>query len=301
MRNCRIILVKVADILCKPFYKCLFFFPFCVKIGKHPFYKQVQFLHFRVTKKYRNQDEIVKVKLSNICNYSLVINAGKDFHQMHLLMAGYYEKNILENLLEDLASAEIFIDAGAYIGYHSLMVSSAFPNVQVYAFEPQKEAFKILQKNISLNDKHITVNNCALGSLNEDKQLNVNKYPEQSSLLISDLQITDNYIVPVKRLDDLLDLKSRHIVVKIDTEGFEFEVLKGMSKIIENNNCVIYFEYNPRIYQQQFGEEYSLSLFQFLQEKGYKIFKIEAKGKNKEVFFNSQNLIQRNLMARKII
>ena len=299
MQSISLILTKIADILFKPFYRYLFFFPFNLKVGKYPFYKQLQYLHFRITLKNRKQNEIINMTLSNKCNYFLEINPGKDFHQMHLFMAGIYEKNISENILKDLETAAVFVDVGAYIGYYSLMATTAFPEAQVYAIEPQKEAFEMLRKNTILNNKTINLFNCALGPFNEDKTLNINKFPEQSSLLSSDSQITENYKVQVKRLDDLLALKDKNVVIKIDTEGYEFEVVKGMAEIISNNNCVIYFEYNPEIYQQQFGPVYCSSFFEFMHDKGYEIFDVNTEGKRGEVQYNSKQKMQQNLVARK--
>ena len=36
-------------------------------------------------------------------------------------------------------------------------------------------------------------------------------------------------------IDNLHNFKNRYIVIKIDTEGFEYNVLKGASKLLKNN------------------------------------------------------------------
>ncbi len=299
MKGSRIILIHVSDFLFRPFYKHLFFFPFDINIGKYPIYKQMQYLHFRITRKYRQQKEVVKIRPSKNCGFYLELNPGKDFHQMHLFMAHFYEKNMTESLLKDLKTADIFFDIGSYIGYYCLMVRLAFADIKIYAFEPQLKAFQLLQKNMERNSQNFNVYNCALGDINEDKLLNINRFPEQSSLLMSDALTDEKYVVRIKKLDNLLNFKAQKIVVKIDTEGYEFEVMKGMSEIIEKNECVIYFEYNPKIYIKQFGGNYSLSLFQFLNERGYNVFEIKNNGKKQAYFYNVQSLLQQNLMAIK--
>lgn len=302
MKGFNIILITIADFFCRPFYKDLFFTPFDIKIGKYPIYKQIQYFHFITTRKFRNCKETVTVKLNKNNNFCIEVIPGADFHQMHLYMAGSYEKSVSEKLLKDLKSSDVFIDVGSYIGYYSLMASVFFPEIQIFAFEPQNEAIEKLKKNIKINHCHnIKVNHCALGDINESKYLNINKYPEQTSLFSSPLNTIQQYEIQIKRLDDLLEISQKNVVVKIDTEGYEFEVLKGMSEILKNNHCTVYFEYNPKIYKEQFDNDYSLINFQLMEERGYRILKIKDHGVLEAFLFNSQSLEQQMLVAKKII
>ena len=300
MKGFNTILIKIADFLCRPFYTYFCVFPFSIKVGKYPVYKQIQYLHFKLTRKYRTVSEITELKRNNNhCKIEII--PGRDFHQIHLFMTGYYEKSVSNSILRDLSSSNVFIDVGAYLGYYSLIASASFSNIQVYAFEPQKDANERLQKNIKINNfKNIEVYDCALADVNETRQLNINEFPEQTSLHNSALQSGQHYNVQVKRLDDLLDFKSKKVVVKIDTEGYEIEVVKGMSELIENNECTIYFEYNPQIYFQNFGKDYISSFFEFINLKGYKMFDVESKEKTTEYFYNPLNSGQRNLVIKKI-
>ena len=48
--------------------------------------------------------------------------------------------------------------------------------------------------------------------------------------------------IKIKRLDELLDIKNKKILVKIDVERHEKKVLEGMSKLIEQNDIILQIE-----------------------------------------------------------
>lgn len=271
-------------------------FPFSLKAGKYAVYKQMQYLHFKLTRKFRKKPLIIDINAgSNNCKIEIV--PGMDFHQMHLFMAGCYEKEVATFILNETGPDAVFVDVGAYIGFYSLMVSCMYPDIRVCAFEPQKTAIEKFKKNIILNNiKNIEVYDCAIADLNETLPLYINKFPEQTSLHKPVIQQGHSYNVQVKRLDDLLTVKGKEIIVKIDTEGYEFEVLKSMTEIIKNNVCTIYFEYNPKIYLKQYSENYIASLIDFINDKGCRICEIGAKGILKDFTYYPQQSEQKNLV-----
>jgi protein O-GlcNAc transferase len=65
---------------------------------------------------------------------------------------------------ELITPGSVFVDAGANIGNHTLFFSLICEAAMVYAFEPMKEAFKTLQRNLSINGvTNVTAWNCGLG------------------------------------------------------------------------------------------------------------------------------------------
>jgi hypothetical protein len=48
--------------------------------------------------------------------------------------------------------------------------------------------------------------------------------------------------VSKRRLDDLLHFDGKAIAIKIDVEGHELSVLKGMQDLLRNNNCGLMME-----------------------------------------------------------
>lgn len=137
------------------------------------------------------------------------------------------------------------IDVGANIGQFLEMVKSSGFEGKTFSFEPiPKHADGIKEKY--KNDPQVKVYNLALGESESVLKLNVFK----SSVFSSFKQPTDfsksNYKehvseyetieVPIKRLDEILmaELKdSKKIMLKVDTQGFDLEVVKGATKILD--------------------------------------------------------------------
>ena len=143
---------------------------------------------------------------------------------------------------------EYFIDVGAHKG-EFLRYLSKLNHKKIYVFEPQKEIFKILAKNFKGNKK-IKFFNIALADKNSKKTFYINKLSLTSTfsvnkktlfskiknlILNSKNSYIDKYLVKTKKLDEILyNQKIENSFLKIDVEGFEFNVLKGAKKLISN-------------------------------------------------------------------
>ncbi len=155
-----------------------------------------------------------------------------------------YETEILKSLLKE---GEVFIDVGANFGYYSCLASSIVgPTGRVYAFEPDPKAYRLLKKNEEDNKLvNIVTINKALG----DKVHIGTFYPNRlgHGYTVEPLVGTGKiaYGVEVAPLDE--EIKGEVNIIKIDTDGYEVEVLRGMERIIkENKNLKIFIEVYPR-------------------------------------------------------
>ena len=77
--------------------------------------------------------------------------------------------------------------------------------------------------------------------------------------------------ISIQTLDDLLKdyPKFRHSkILKIDTDGFDLKILRGADNFLSEAKPVLFFEYSPFLLSQQ--QEDGLSIFPYLQSKGYK-------------------------------
>jgi FkbM family methyltransferase len=144
-------------------------------------------------------------------------------------------------------------DVGANSGQSALRLLREFPNKQIYSFEPHSRTFAELKKNIQ-KCRNVTAINAALGSENcvaeffvyENCALNslANDSPFVSRFAVSS---ADVHKVTVTRLDEFCSangIASVH-TLKIDTEGFDLEVLKGATLMLEMGRIkFIYVEFN---------------------------------------------------------
>ena len=127
------------------------------------------------------------------------------------------------------------IDVGGEIGSYSIILSKNFNTV--YTFEPNIDNYTTIQHTIKENDiSNIKLYNSACGNYNGKCGM-IGNYNTQVSL--------EGDTVDLIKLDDIvIDQIS---FLKIDVEGFEYDVLRGAEKLIDVNHPLIYLETHPTI------------------------------------------------------
>ena len=167
---------------------------------------------------------------------------------------------------------DFVLDVGCHRGETIKILNSTFHVNKIYGFEPSKENFSFLRKTKEKNN-NVVLFNFACGELNETKKLKFSiesssstineinyesKYYKIKKLLLLGFKKKDMFIdekVLVKRLDEFL-LKENIAnidLLKIDTEGYELNVLKGASGVLKKIN-LIYFEHH---YDDMIKKNYS--------------------------------------------
>ena len=176
-----------------------------------------------------------------------------------------YEKKRMDQLhyFSKKINSKILIDIGANIGFYSILFSDRFE--RVYSFEPNERNFKVLRKNIGNNKlKNIQVFNFGLGENEEVLIGNSNTKGElfQTSGFAISKDNKKGERVIIKKGDDVLQFKNKTLTIKIDVEGFEFFVLKGLKSTLINNWCIL---------QIEIWEKNNDEVHQFLKLLGYKM------------------------------
>ena len=175
------------------------------------------------------------------------------------------------------------IDIGANVGkYTKLLLAET--NSEVIAFEPLPKAFeelKEIEKNFS---SRLNVYNFGIGNKNSNLELNYSTEKSELASFIEDLdklsfidsKNNKKIIVEVMTLDSFFKkyeqtYKEKEIdLLKIDTEGFELEVLNGASETLINKKPkFIQIEFN---WHQLFREQTIYKFSKIL--SNYEVFKI---------------------------
>ena len=170
--------------------------------------------------------------------------------QQQLFWYGYYERPVallLENIIE---RSSIILDIGANTGYFTLIAANKAKAGTVFSFEPVKELFQKLQKNIDENTLHnVEINQLAVGEDDEDGVIFISG---SDNLGMSSLRPPENFAgvsQPVRtiRLDNwITEKKIKSIdIVKVDIEGSELFALKGMDETLSKFKPVLIVEINP--------------------------------------------------------
>ena len=156
-----------------------------------------------------------------------------------------YEKKRMDKLFQysKKNNSNIFIDVGANIGFYSILFSDKFS--RVYSFEPNKRNFLVLNENINKNQlTNIETFNFGLGDKKENLKGHSNTKGElfQTSGFAVSKSSNVGADVLIKKGDDVLQFNNENITLKIDVEGFELFVLKGLEKTLINNCCILQIE-----------------------------------------------------------
>jgi len=141
-----------------------------------------------------------------------------------------------------------FVDIGAHYGFYSVLVGKTNPNVKILAFEPIKDNFKVLSKNLMINNVSANTFMSAVSDFEGRSEFQISTQSSQSGFIANpDEDVLKEVEVDVVRLDKYRDLiEDDPVIVKIDTEGNELKVLSGMEKLIEDIDDIrLIIEFNP--------------------------------------------------------
>jgi FkbM family methyltransferase len=154
------------------------------------------------------------------------------------------DRAIIGFLIERLRPGDTCWDIGASIGVYSVMLAKAVgPTGRVLCFEPEPRDVQKLKSNAALNSlTNIEAVNVALGSQRASATLQVTRNPGsgQHSLLNRPGTVFPASINVEVYPGDLWRQENARPVpnaVKVDVEGFEEEVLSGLSETLRDEHC----------------------------------------------------------------
>jgi len=183
---------------------------------------------------------------------------------------GSYENDQVNVFEKNIKNRDIFFDIGANVGFYSLLAAEIVgPLGKVFSFEPFPENFKYLKKHIEINKyKNIFPYQIAVSDKNGIAFFGGVINRSQGRLVES-----GELKVETIKLDDWIDNEKLPIpnVLKIDVEGAEFLVLKGLENILK--------KFHPKIFLSIHNEKVKNECFAILDECGYNL---EANGNFKE-------------------
>lgn len=171
---------------------------------------------------------------------SFSCSESDDLLAMCLLDSGDVERGLRLFLEHALKAGDVFVDAGANIGLHTVAAAHAVgPGGKVIAIEAMPRTLDHLRASLRLSgvEPQVKVLPVALGARDEDgRAFHVGAVAGHSSLYPLDEEV-ETVLVDVRTLDGLLG-ERRIDLVKIDVEGAELDVLAGMEGLLAANPTV---------------------------------------------------------------
>jgi FkbM family methyltransferase len=148
----------------------------------------------------------------------------------------------------------LFLDVGANFGLYSTILGRRFPDLAVHAFEPVPDVRVQLQANLLINHiENVTVHAAAASDVDGDSvflrevggHTGISRVKDEGPGAPLDRGEWREITVPVRRLDGVIGLRGGRLAVKIDVEGHEVHVLKGMADLLAGNDCYLQVEISP--------------------------------------------------------
>ena len=211
-------------------------------------------------------------------------NISYDLDLRHLIDRRFflhrgYEDELYYNLCKIIKKEKIqyFLDIGSCWGVYSLRLANIFKNLRILAFDPIQKNIDRLISSIKKNKlKNIKTYKIAIGDKKGNVKLGATEDYSPNYKINKSSQVITEYS-KINLIDNLIFLKNKKIIFKIDTETFEFKVIKGAKKLLKNNKCFL---------QIEIVESNKNKVINFLKKIGYKLISNNINNKGDYFFSN---------------
>ena len=177
---------------------------------------------------------------------------ARDLVTRTILMRGIWEPEITR-IVESLPEGAVFIDVGAHVGYYSLLASTRVGVAgTVVSVEPNPSTAEKLRRNIRLSGaRNISVQELACTDTEKTLQFfQAGPYNTGGSSLSATTAGNRKPVavrgLPLDAIVKALDLR-RIDLVKIDVEGAELQVLRGMKEALAKHHPEVVIELIPHL------------------------------------------------------
>lgn len=146
-----------------------------------------------------------------------------------------------------LATGDWTIDVGANVGHYTLRLSEIVgASGRVIAFEPVPSTFELLAANVAAGEKaNVTLVNAAVSESCGIVGMDIPNFANTGMINPYQAHISDSGALQVLSLPvDGFEFSGKVKLIKIDAEGHEISVLRGMTRLIARDKPTLIIEGN---------------------------------------------------------
>ena len=243
----------------------------CKEYGFVKGFKVWKFYKFiRINKKKINLTN----KVVSVNGYKLSLLPNDDGISTELALFHTHEPLNTKLLSKNLKKGMICFDIGANIGYYTLLESKIVGEQgKVVAIEPSPVNFKLLQKNIQdENVTNVELYQIAGGDHDGMIKFFLDPHSNLSRIIKNEEKVPENgqiVEVPIKKLDSFLETLQIKTLdfIRMDVEGYEFNILEGMKNSIKKFKPMIQME----VHTSLLGNEKTKKLLEWIMSEKYEV------------------------------
>ncbi|MBS1503818.1 MAG: FkbM family methyltransferase [Bacteroidetes bacterium] len=208
-----------------------------------------------------------------------IYTTADNYIEWKIITTGTYEAWTSKIIRFSLRPGNVALDIGANIGLQSIRMAQCVGETgAVIAFEPLEYLRLKFHNNVVLNRlSNVTLMPYALSDIPGVAAFEIDPAAwNQGTFNISGKHKgTESQQVDIRVGDDLPQIQTlkRLDVVKVDVEGFEFQVLKGLEKTLEKFRPRILFEFDQGYWRSN-GHSIT-ECYDFLKRLGYRLFQVQ--------------------------
>jgi FkbM family methyltransferase len=210
----------------------------------------------------------LRMDMSNLEVYAPIFNAG-----------GRWEPHVSATCVRMLRPGEVFFDIGANAGMVTLETRAQLgESVRIYAFEPQPTLARSLRRSAVLNSyANVEVVECLLGDHEGKGELFLTSHAIHASVVPRERNFR-RIELPLHTIDTLVNRGTCRPpnLVKIDTEGSERDILRGMEVTLREHAPSLVFEADENMVRFGYSGDDLIAYLKTLHD--YEVFSILADG-----------------------
>ena len=209
-------------------------------------------LHYSLLRSRSKTKSILK----QIQDSMMYLDLEDDGISLDLYFDGIREPHATRRVKSEIHEGDVVVDIGANIGYYALMESQLVGDKgKLYAIEPVPENMETLKRNIEANKcRNIETFRMAIGDENKKDVIHISEKSNWHSMIRHEkLNSVKNIDVDVQTLDYFLKDKPEVNFIRMDVEGYEGEILKGMTKTLgsASKSLKLFIEIHPHIMEKE--------------------------------------------------
>jgi len=182
---------------------------------------------------------------------------------------GFFDKTLTEYIINNIKESDVVLDVGANLGWMTCLFASKAK--KVHAFECNSEVYNQLVCNVHLNNFKDKTSLYEIALSDKKGESEFTRYAHSGHGHLESNVRYNTYKDTVKVKTDTIDniISEKVDFIKVDVEGFEYNVLKGAKNTISKYKPDIFLEYNN-----------NNKIVEYLKSLGYDFFIV---GENQQI------------------